>query len=149
VGFYFYFLFFFLYYQLHHHYLLTLILTTFTLPPYPVLSIVLLPNNFFCPFSSTLSLYLHLPLLVFPNHTMPPSYTLTTCWLTYCTNFIQPQTPAIPDTSSLYYNNKNTPKYPQGPQNPAASISLPPLTHPTSCLSFSTTLISQISILPP
>jgi hypothetical protein len=38
--------------------------------------------------------------------------------------------PAIPDTSTLHYNNRNIPKHTQGPQNPAASIPLTSPTHP-------------------
>jgi hypothetical protein len=38
----------------------------------------------------------------------------------------QPQPPAIPDTSTLHYNNRNTPKHTQGPQNPATPITLNP-----------------------
>jgi hypothetical protein len=83
------------------------------------------------------------PALTFPSHspptchhTTPPSHTLTACWPTYYTNFTQPQLPAIPDTSTLHYSNRNTPKHTQEPQNPAASTLLSPLTHPTSCLLF-------------
>jgi hypothetical protein len=49
------------------------------------------------------------------HHTTPPSYTLTTHCLVYCTNCTQPLPPEIPDTSTLYYNNRNTPKHTQGP----------------------------------
>jgi hypothetical protein len=56
------------------------------------------------------------------------------------------QPPPIPDTSTLHYN-RNTTKHTQGTQNQAAPMSLLPLTHPSSCFPFSTTLpISQISI---
>jgi hypothetical protein len=46
------------------------------------------------------------------------------------------QSPEIPDTSTFYYNNRNIPKYPQGPQTPAVPISIPPPTHPFSHPSF-------------
>jgi hypothetical protein len=42
--------------------------------------------------------------------------------------------PAIPDTSTFYYNSRNIPKHTQGPQNPAASIPLPPPRPPLSLL---------------
>jgi hypothetical protein len=52
------------------------------------------------------------------HHITPPSYTLTTHWLAYCTNCTQPQSPAIPDKSNPYCNNGNTttPKYSQRSQ---------------------------------
>jgi hypothetical protein len=65
------------------------------------------------------------------HHTIPPSYTLNTCWLAYCT-FIQPQPSAIPDTSTLHNNNRNIAKHTNGSQNPTAHLPLPPLTHTTS-----------------
>jgi hypothetical protein len=119
--------FFFLYYQLHHHCLLILILTPFTCPPSPVLQcIVLLPNYLFYAFSSTLPPCLHLPFPPSPNLAphYPSSYTLTTCWLTYCTNCTQPN-PCNPWHSTLHFNNRDTPKHTQGPQNPAAPHSFP------------------------
>jgi hypothetical protein len=84
----------------------------------------------FLPFSSTFS-------PVFTTHsdppptchqTTPPSYTITTCWLAYCTNCTQPQPSVIPDTNTLHYN-RNIPKHTQGPQNPAALIPLNLPTH--------------------
>jgi hypothetical protein len=84
----------FLYYQLHLHYLLIPNLTPFMLPSSPVLqSIAPLPNYSFCPFSSTLSSCLYLPLPAPPtcHQTIPPSSIFTTWWPTYCTNFTQPQ----------------------------------------------------------
>jgi hypothetical protein len=63
---------------------------------------------------------------------MPPSYTLTTHWLTYCTNCTHPQPPAIPDSSTFHCNNRNTPQHKQGPQNPVTPIHLPPPTQPFS-----------------
>jgi hypothetical protein len=66
------------------------------------------------------------------HYTIPPSCTLTTCWLAYCTNCMQPPPPAIPDTNTLQYNNRNMSKHTQGPQNPAAPITLNPPTHPFS-----------------
>jgi hypothetical protein len=89
----------------YHHHLLIPTLTAFTLPSSPVLkAIALLPNYSFCPFSSTLP-----PSLTFPSNypptchkTIPPSYRLTTCWPTHCTNFKQPQPPAIPDARALH-----------------------------------------------
>jgi hypothetical protein len=99
--------------------------------------IVLLPNYSFSSFSSTRSPCLHLSLLSSLNLSPhPPSYTLTTCWLTYYTNFTHPQPPEIPDTSTLHHNNRNTSKHTWGPQNPVAPILLLPLTHPTFCLPF-------------
>jgi hypothetical protein len=38
--------------------------------------------------------------------------------------------PAIPDTSTVHYNNRYTPRHTQGPQNPATSIHFPPPTPP-------------------
>jgi hypothetical protein len=85
-----------------------------------------LPTTF-CPFLSTFSLCLYIPLLSFPN--MSPhypsflhTYHLLTSLLYNCT---QAQHPAIPDTSTPNYNDRNTPKHAQAPQNPAASIPLP------------------------
>jgi hypothetical protein len=129
------FFFFFKCYQLYHHHLLIPTLTPFTLPPSPVLKyIALQPNYSFCPFSSTLSPGLH-PLLLFsPNlSTNCPSLLHTHHLLTnLLSQLFTTQPPAIPDTSTLHYNNRNTPKHTQVPQNPAA----PPVTHPTSHLSF-------------
>jgi hypothetical protein len=51
--------------------------TTLSVPSHP-----LSPLAFTCP-------SLHPPTC---HHTLPPSYTLTTFWPIYCTNFIQPQT---------------------------------------------------------
>jgi hypothetical protein len=70
---------------------------------------------------------LHLPSYSFPNchHTTLPSYTLTTHWLAYYNNSTHPQPPAIPDISTLHYNNRYTPKHTQGPQNPEAQILIP------------------------
>jgi hypothetical protein len=45
------------------------------------------------------------------HYTTPPFYKLNTHWLPYCTNCTQLQTPAIPDTSILHYNNRNTHKH--------------------------------------
>jgi membrane-associated phospholipid phosphatase len=36
------------------------------------------------------------------HHTTPPSYTLNTCWLAYCTIYTQSQPLAIPYTSTLH-----------------------------------------------
>jgi hypothetical protein len=93
-------------------------------------SIVLPPNDSFCPFSSTLSLIFTSASYLAPTcqHTTPPSYTITFCWLAYCTNCIQPHPLAIPDTRTLHYNT-NIPKHTSGPQNPAVPIHLPPATH--------------------
>jgi hypothetical protein len=90
------------------------LLTTLSAPSHP-----LFPLSFPSPS--------HLPPTC--HHTTPPSYTLTTCWLAYSTNRTQPQPPAIPDTNTLYYNNRNTPKHTQGSQNPETLITLNPHTH--------------------
>jgi hypothetical protein len=63
------------------------------------------------------------------HHTISPSYTLPTHWLSYCTSCTQSQSPAIRDTSTLQYKNRNTPKHAPGPQNPATPIPLPPPAH--------------------
>jgi hypothetical protein len=104
-------------------------------------SIALLYNYSFCPFSPTLSPCPHLPLpfSLTCHQTTPPYYTLTTCWLTYYTNFTQPQPPAISDISTLHYN-RNTPKHTQGPQNLTAPTELHPLAHSTPTSPFSATL---------
>jgi hypothetical protein len=82
-------------------------------------------------FSSTLSLAFNTPSHPPPtcHQTTSLSYTLITCWPTYCNNLTQPQPPAIPDTSTLHYNNRNTPKHTQGPQNSAAPTHITSLTH--------------------
>jgi hypothetical protein len=106
-----------------------------------VLSLFLPPSLSHCSPSQLLFLPLlihSLPVFASPSytsptchHTTPPSYTLTTCWLAYCTNHtpLQPPSPAIPDTGTLHHNSKNTPKHTQGLQNPAAPISLPSPIH--------------------
>jgi hypothetical protein len=48
--------------------------------------------------------------------------------MTYYTNFTQHQTPAIPNKNILFYNNRNKPKYTQGPQKQQAPL-LSSLTH--------------------
>jgi hypothetical protein len=58
------------------------------------------PSNYsFCS-SSTLSPIFTSPFYPSPtcHHTAPPSYTLTDCWLVYCTNCTQLQPLAIPET---------------------------------------------------
>jgi hypothetical protein len=112
----------------------------------------------FLPLSIHSFSHLHLPLLSSPTcqHITPPSY-LTTCWIAYCTNCTQLQSSAIPDTSTPYLEQWNTPKHTQGPQNPVAPIPLHPPTHPFfHPHSFSATFInsqkyitSLITILPP
>jgi hypothetical protein len=42
-----------------------------------------------------------------------------------------PPAPEIPDTNTLHYNNRNTPKHTQGPQSPAPVITLPPRPFPS------------------
>jgi hypothetical protein len=55
-------------------------------------SIALLPNYSFWSFSSTLSLCFQHPFPSSPNLSPHyPTHILTTCWPTYCTNFVQPQ----------------------------------------------------------
>jgi hypothetical protein len=103
-----------------YSYLLTFLL-------FPVLKSIALPPIYSsCPFSSTLSPCLH-PSLNLPNllphyhfllHTHHPLTSLL--YQLYTT-----QAPSIPDTSTLHYNNRNTPKHAQGPQNLAARIPLP------------------------
>jgi hypothetical protein len=142
------FLFSFLYYQLYLHHLLILTLTLFILPPSPVLkSIALLPKYSFYPFSSTLFPHPQLTLPFFPtcHQTTPPFYILTTCWPTYYTNFTQVQLPEISDSNTLYYNNRNTLKYTQGPQNPAAPTLLPNSATPYSASTFSATLTNSLN----
>jgi hypothetical protein len=73
-------------------------------------SIALLPNNSFCLFSSTLFSCPHCPLLFSPY--LSPDYSSLLhnhCPLTNLLyNFTQPQATAIPDTSTLHYNSRNT-----------------------------------------
>jgi hypothetical protein len=113
-------------------------------------SIVLPPNYSFCPFSSIISLFLYLLLLSSStcHHTTPPSYRLTTHWPINYTNCTQSQPPAIPNTSTLHYNNRNRHKHTQGSQNPAAPTPFPPLNHLFSCIPFLVPAlpITQISI---
>jgi hypothetical protein len=138
--------FFFLYYQFYHQHLLILTLN-------PSLSLLLLcwnplfpsPGTHFSTSHTTLP-----PVLTLASHspptchqTNPVSYTFITWWLTYYNNFTQPQTSAIPTTSTLYYNNRNTPKHTQGPQNPTAPALLPSLTTPLLTSPFSATLYNS------
>jgi hypothetical protein len=53
------------------------------------------------------------------QHTTPPSYTLTTCWLVYSTNYTQPR-----PLQSLTQTPSPTTTNTQGPQNPATPIIL-------------------------
>jgi hypothetical protein len=142
VGVLFYFIFFFYFFSV----LLTLpLLSSHSYPcpfhscPFSFATIHCPPSQLsFCPFLSTLSPIFTSSSYLAPtcHKTTPASYILTTCWLAYCTNFTQPQPPAIPDTSTLHYTNRKTPKHTQGPQNPAAPKTLSSLTNPTSCLLF-------------
>jgi hypothetical protein len=77
-------------------------------------SIALLPNYFSAPFHPYF-----LPALTFPYHspqtchdTIPPSYTLSTCWPTYYTNFTQTQTlqslTQSPYTTTEMHTNTHT-----------------------------------------
>jgi hypothetical protein len=77
------------------------------------------------------------------RHPTPPSYTLTTCWLASSTNCTQH--PAIPDTNTLHYNNRNTPKHIQGPQNPANPIAL---NHPPTLCHTPPSIFSAILPIP-
>jgi hypothetical protein len=108
----------------------------------PLLSLLLHYNSFF-PLTTTLPVpshplfppvftFFHSPPIC--HHTTPPSYTLTTCLLAYCTNSTQPQPPTIPETSTLHYNI-NTPKHTRATK-PAAPIPLPPPTYPFSLSRF-------------
>jgi hypothetical protein len=101
----------------------------FTFLPSPVLqSIVLAPNYSFWPVfppSSTLH-----PIFPQPVTTLALPPTHSTHWLAYCTNYTQPPPSAILDTSTLHYNNRNTPKHTQRPQTPAALFPLPLLVPP-------------------
>jgi hypothetical protein len=130
---------FFLYYQLYHHYVHIPTLTPFTLPPsYALKSIALLPNYYFCPFSSTLSpcpcLPSHLPQpinrLPLPPTLSPPADQPTIPTL-HNPNPMQTLTQAAYTTTTEIHPNTH-----KLPQNPAAPTLLPPLTHTTSCLLF-------------
>jgi hypothetical protein len=77
------------------------------------------------------------------HQTTPPPCTLTTYWLDYCTKNTHPQTPAVPNTSTVHYNSRNTPKHTQGQQNPATILPHPP--PPLSMLLLSITQISLSS----
>jgi hypothetical protein len=89
-----------------------------------------LPTTLSAP-SHPLSPCLHLPLLPLATcyHMTPPSYIFITCWLAYYTTYTQPQPPAIPHKNTLHYNNRNTHKHTQEPQNPAAPMPHSPSTH--------------------
>jgi hypothetical protein len=138
--FYSYIFFLFLYYKLYHHHLLIPTLTTFTLPSLTstsvLKSIAPLPNNLFYPFSPILLPQPSPSPPILPHLVTRLTHPLTHSSPTeqYYSNFTQLHTPAIPNTSTQYYNNRNTPKYIQKPQNPAAPILLPLLTHPNSHL---------------
>jgi hypothetical protein len=88
------------------------------------------PSNYsFYHFSSTLSPCLHRLFSFSPagHHTTPPSYTLTTYWPTYCTNFTQSQPLEVPDTSTLHFN-RNVPKHTRAKKPSSPDIASP--THP-------------------
>jgi hypothetical protein len=81
------------------------------------------------------------------HQTTPSSYTLITCWPTYYTNYTQPQSPAIPDISTLLYNRNIPPKHTQGPQSQMPLYCFPHSPTPLPASPFSATLSnSQISI---
>jgi hypothetical protein len=72
------------------------------------------------------------------HHTTPPSYTLTMHWLACCKNCTQSQTLAIPDTSTLHYNNRNTPNTHKGQKTSSlhsSSTTHTPLFPPTPLFS--------------
>jgi hypothetical protein len=100
--------------------------------------IVLLPNYFFCPFSSTLSSCPHIPLPFIPNL----SRDYPSLWHTHhlLTNYLyQLYTTPNPYNSWHKHPTLQQQKYTQThtrAKNLAAPTSLPPLTHPTSCLHF-------------
>jgi hypothetical protein len=90
---------------------------------------------FFLPLLIQSFLCLHLSLLLsFPNLSqLYPSLLHTHHSVTsLLSQPYTPPAPAIPDTSTLHYNNRNTSKHTQGPQNPATPILLPLSTHPFS-----------------
>jgi hypothetical protein len=108
----------------------------------PSLSLLLLCYNPLLSFPTTFSAPSHLlspphfTCSYYPNQTTyhqttPPSYTLTTCSPTYCTNIKQSQPPVIPDTGITLQQ-----KYTQTHTKPSNPTLLPLLTHPTFHLPF-------------
>jgi hypothetical protein len=106
--------------------------------------------------SSVPSHPLSTPALTFPSHssptchqTTPPSYTIITLWLTYYTNFTQPQPPAIPNTSTFYYNNRNIPNTYKDhkKQQPPHCCPHSPIPLPASTFSATLSKFLQISIV--
>jgi hypothetical protein len=98
------------------------------------------PSQLLCLlFSSTLCPIFTSPSYPSPtfHHTAPPSYTLTTHWLTYCTNWTHPEPPVIPDRLTLHYN-RNAPKHTQGLQNTVTLIPSSPTHSPLFFPPFST-----------
>jgi hypothetical protein len=125
----------FLFYPCIINFTITILLSLTFIPP--MLQYIVLPPNYsFCPFSSTLPPSSP-PLFIFSptcHHTTSPSHPLTS--LLYPLNTTP--NPAIPDTSTLHYNNRNIPKQTQGPQNPSYLYIFP---HPPP--PFSTTFINS------
>jgi hypothetical protein len=119
------------------NFITTIFLSLFLLPSHPPLFLCYNPL-FSLP--TTLSSHSHphsVPVFTFPSFPsqpvttlFPPSYSLNTHWLVYCTT-IYNLSPLQSLTSILHYNNRNTHKHTQGPQNPAAPTSL---TQPTPFL---------------
>jgi hypothetical protein len=109
----------------------------------PSLSLLLLCYNPLFSFPNILSApslspCLHLPITSSSNLSMQNHSLLLLTNLLY--QIYMTQTSAIPDTSTLHYNNRSTAKHTQEPQNSAAPTRLLPLTHPTSASLFSVTL---------
>jgi hypothetical protein len=124
---------FFFFIPVHHHYSLILILTLFTLPPSSILQSIVLPPT-------TLSAHSHplfpifTPLLMTPNLSSHHPSLLHIHHLLTSILYHLYINPTSCNPWHKHYNNRNTPKHTQGPQNPAAPTPLKPPTHPFYCL---------------
>jgi hypothetical protein len=89
--------------------------TTFCCSPSQLLFLPLFIHSFPC---------LYLPLL---SLTIPPSYTLTICWIAYCTKRTQPQPPAILDTNTSTITTEKCSNTLKGHKNqhPSLHLNLP------------------------
>jgi hypothetical protein len=143
---------FFLY--LYFNFIITILLSLFLLP---LLSLFFLCYNPLFSLPTTLSAPLHplsphllLSLLSFPNLSPQYSSLLHTHHLltSLLYQLYTTQPPSIPKISTLYYNNRNTPKSTKGPKTQDPPIPLSPPNHPFSCPPFlvPTLSVTQVSI---
>jgi hypothetical protein len=119
----------------------------------PSFSLLLLCENPLHSFLMTLCAPSHpllTPACTLPSHspptchqTIPPSYTLTTCWPTYYTKFTQPQPPTIPDTSTLHYNNRKNTQTHTRATKPSSPHTTSPSPTPLPTTPFSATITSS------